>query len=288
MLSVLLTCPGCGAKERTYKSLDDNGNGIPPPVRRRGLDSKAVAIRPSPEVAAEHRRIERERRSVVAEYQAAFEAGDFALAERHLLRLDPPARQPYLAFLLVDQGRWRDAIEALEEAPVNVNSMKERYYPILAVCHYRLGDVANGDRFAPRKIVDCGAAAEPNTFLDNGEVITDETPNQTPLDSPRKREAAAWHALAWHVWFGGVLGPDGIRAVDYSERAARMFPDVPAFTYLYAYALERAGYFQEALDWYRRCRQNARGMLVEDLGFHIYTAECLVERPPVPDKGRRP
>jgi tetratricopeptide (TPR) repeat protein len=248
-------------------------------------ESKARAVRPLPEEQAAALRRGRIRREIRAQYRAAFLAGNIGEAEAHLMRLSRQERQPYLSYLLIDQGRFAEVLSELE--PSKFEFQPERYGPILAVCYYRLGKTSEGDRWALRAAVDCGVAATPNSA--DGTVLGDEGPNKPVLDSARKREAAAWHALGFQNMLGASHDAEHLRAVNYSEQAARMFPDEPAFTFTYAVCLERAGYFREAVDWYRRCRQHARGMLIEELGsIFIPEAEHRAEHPPIPDKGRRP
>lgn len=62
-----------------------------------------------------------------------------------------------------------------------------------------------------------------------------------PLDSPSKREAAGWHAIA-------VRYPDGRFGLYCAEKAALAFPDVPAFSMTYA-ALLRGCHKDDSLAW---------------------------------------
>jgi hypothetical protein len=189
---------------------------------------------------------------IFAESDEAVLRGDFAEAERLLLTLDPPAHAyRHLVFLYIDAGRWRDAEQAAVKARGDAcRSLK--WVPMLA--RYKLGDREGGDRRAPAEAEDCGVYST----YDDKTHASDERPNKPVLDSPRKREAAAWHALAL-PFLNGLTDLERKREVEYSERAARMFPDEPAFSLVYARALRNTGYTTGAVEWFERTLRNGRG-----------------------------
>jgi tetratricopeptide (TPR) repeat protein len=192
-----------------------------------------------------------------ARVEAAFAAGDLAEAERVYKGEFAYDFHRDLQLLYVDQGRWGDLVALGHKKVIFGGRMRthETDDPPLAIAYYRLGDAANGDRYCPLEVADCGAWYT----YDHVTHETDEGPNKTPLDSPRKREAASWHALADEVYGSAGELRDYQRALEYSEKAARMFPDVPAFSYLYAHTLKDMGYTTGAIEEFERTARNGRG-----------------------------
>lgn len=227
-------------------------------------------------------------KSALSAGRAALAAGRIEEAERHFKSMDDSTLKDELGWMYFDQSRWREFVEGNFDIlnggrPISeINGVRyEGSDAALAVAYYQLGDVANGDRYAPRKVKDWGARATVWDGPDGQEV--DESPNQTPLDSPRKREAAAWFEVSIEA-----TGEDDLRKLRCAEIAARMYPDVPTFAYKYAELLKSNHYFAESVAWYRRALANARGELATSLPEDIRITSQLVERGSPPDKGRRP
>jgi hypothetical protein len=204
--------------------------------------------------------------AVTAGREAA-KRGDFAEAERLFLRAGVEYCRGDLGDLYIEQRRWSEAIETIAprldrgEDPKWVN-------PALAVCFYGLGDRRRGDALAPKYIVRCGAQATANDT--DGKALGDETPHHVPLDSSRRLEAAAWHAL-------GVDRNGGRFSLHCARKAALLAPECPAFTYSFGWLQESNGYHSGALRWYRLTLPIARGMLVEDIrDSHIPQMETAV------------
>jgi len=190
-----------------------------------------------------------------------------------------------LAMMYLLQGRWAEALATarpqLGEGIVGPRDVRNNdIRNILSIAHYRLGDVENGDRYAPREAVDCGVWFT----YDRQTHESDERPNKPVLDSPRKREAAAWHAIAVHASFRGT---DHL-ALEFSEKAARMFPDEPAFSYVYARALRENGYATGYLEELERTFRNGRGHFTNDKDYDLQQARTWIETYPQLDRGRRP
>jgi hypothetical protein len=219
-----------------------------------------------------------------ARVEAAFAAGDLAEVERIYKGEFAYDFHRDLQLLYVDQGRWGDLVALGHKKVIFGGRMRmhETDDPPLAIAYYRLGDAANGDRYCPLEVADCGVSYT----YDEVTHEKDEGPNKPVLDSPRKREAASWHALAADVGPGAPGNLEARRSLVYSERAARMFPDEPAFSLAYARALVIEGYPTEAVTQFERTLQNGRGYFQKFVDYELRETREYAGKPG--DQGRRP
>ncbi|MCC6403098.1 MAG: hypothetical protein IT207_03730 [Fimbriimonadaceae bacterium] len=207
--------------------------------------------------------------------------GRFDDAERVWKSLDRPSVWRNLLMLYVHAEKWEEAQEVLGTKGGEPGVQYGLVPYAASIVRYGLGDRAGGDAVAPHETVDCGVWYTWDRDAQEG----DEGPNKPVLDSTRKREAAAWHGLAVEQ---SKLGSDLAkkRCLVFAEKAARMFPDEPAFSYVYARALDSSGYATGALEQYERSVRNGRGYFVGTLDETIRVARFHAGKPY--DRGRRP